>query len=97
MIDGGITLRLSELIGKEIINISDGARLGVVGDSDLVVDVHTGKIDSIILPNKGNFLSFWGADRQHLVIPWPSIKKIGSEVIIVELDGPHPDMGRYPF
>ncbi|MDA8233972.1 MAG: YlmC/YmxH family sporulation protein [Clostridia bacterium] len=90
-------MRISELVGKEIVNIVDGARLGVVGDSDVVIDLETGYIESIILPNRGNVLSFWAANRQHLVIPWQSIKKIGTEVIIVELDQSNPNPNRYAF
>ncbi|MDH7576703.1 MAG: YlmC/YmxH family sporulation protein [Bacillota bacterium] len=78
-------MRLSDLIGKEIINIFDGARLGTIGDSDLVIDPESGEIQSIILPQRANFLNFW-VDRQDLVVPWETVKKIGSEVIIVELD-----------
>lgn len=37
-------MRLSELVGKHIVNIYDGARLGTVGDSDLVIDTETGKL-----------------------------------------------------
>ena len=61
-------MRLSDLVGKQIVNIYDGARLGTVG-SDLVIHTETGEIDSIILPNKGNLLNIW-VDRQNLTIPW---------------------------
>jgi len=77
-------LRLSELGGKEIINISNGARLGIVGESDLVFDENTGQVRSIVLPRRSGLISFW-AGKQYLVIPWEAIKKIGREVIIVEL------------
>ena len=77
-------MRLSELGGKEIINISNGARLGVVGESDLVFDENTGQVRSIVLPRRSSLISFW-AGKQYLVIPWEAIKKIGREVIIVEL------------
>jgi len=77
-------LRLSELGGKEIINISNGARLGVVGESDLVFDENTGQVRSIVLPRRSGLISFW-AGKQYLAIPWEAIKKIGREVIIVEL------------
>lgn len=87
-------MRLSDLEGKEIVNIYDGTRLGVVGESDLVIDTRTGKIQSIVLPNKGNMLSFW-MDKQQMIIPWDSIKKIGSEVIVVELDGSNLNLRRY--
>lgn len=81
-------MRLNELIGKEIVNIYDGMRMGTVGDSDMVIDEESGQIVSIILPNRGNALNFW-TDRQKLVIPWDAVKKIGREVIVVDLDQTH--------
>ncbi len=88
-------LRLTDLEGKEVINLIDGARLGVIGEADMVIDVHTGEIQSIILPRKNNFFSLW-MDRQHMIIPWQCIKKIGHEVVIVELDNTVPNLTRYP-
>ena len=87
-------MRLSELEGKEIVNIYDGTRLGVVGESDLIIDIRSGKVQSIILPNRGNMLSFW-VDKQQMIIPWDSIKKIGAEVIVVELDQTNLNLRRY--
>jgi YlmC/YmxH family sporulation protein len=86
-------MRMGDLIGKEIVNIYNGARLGVVGESDLVIDTDSGAIQSIILPKKSNFINFW-VDRLQLVIPWDAVKKIGSEVIIVELDQTSPNCRR---
>jgi YlmC/YmxH family sporulation protein len=62
-------MRLNDLVGKEMVNIYDGMRMGTVGESDMVIDEETGDIVSIILPNKGNLLNFW-VDRQKLIIPW---------------------------
>ncbi|AGL01308.1 YlmC/YmxH family sporulation protein [Desulfoscipio gibsoniae] len=87
-------MRLGELAGKEIININDGARLGVIGETDLAIDDETGQIKSIILPRKGNMLGLF-AEKQELIVPWESIKKIGFEVIIVELDQAIPRYGKY--
>ncbi len=81
-------MRLNELVGKEMVNIYDGMKMGSVGDSDMLIEQESGKVISIILPNKGNMLNFW-TNRQHLVIPWETIKKIGREVIVVELDDTH--------
>lgn len=78
-------MRLFELTGKEIVNLANGARLGVVGESDLAIDAETGRVCSIILPRKGNLLNFW-VDRQQLIIPWEAVRRIGREVIIVEID-----------
>ncbi len=87
-------MRLGELAGKEIININDGARLGVIGETDLAIDDETGQIMSIMLPRKGNLLSIF-AEKQELIIPWELIKKIGFEVIIIELDQTIPRYSKY--
>lgn len=89
-------VRISDLVGKEIVNIYNGARLGVVGDSDLEIDVETGAVRAIILPKKNNIINLW-IDRQHLIIPWEAVKKIGAEVIIVDLDQTMPNHQRYFF
>lgn len=81
-------MRLNELVGKEIVNIYDGMRMGTVGESDMLVDPESGDIISIMLPNRGNAFNFW-ADRQKLVIPWEAVKKVGREVIVVDLDATH--------
>lgn len=88
-------VRLSELIGKDIVNIQNGSRLGTVADSDLVIEAETGEIDAIILPSKGGILNLW--DRNNLTIPWNAVRKIGAEVIIVDLDDSHIQYKRYSY
>ncbi len=78
-------MRLSELVGKEVINIYDGVRLGTIGDSDMIIDTESGEVVSIILPGRSNLLNLW-IDRHEVEIPWSSVKKVGSELIIVDLD-----------
>ncbi len=75
-------MRLSELMGKKIINIADGDILGTVGDSDLVIDPANGVIKAIVLPHrKDNRL----LEKRVLNIPWSEVCKIGPEVIVVDL------------
>jgi YlmC/YmxH family sporulation protein len=78
-------MRLSELSGKEIINLGDGGRLGVLDDCDLYFDSKSGKIDSIMLPSRGGLFHLF-SDNRSSVIPWHAIKRIGDEVIIVDLN-----------
>ncbi|MGM0470668.1 MAG: YlmC/YmxH family sporulation protein [Bacillota bacterium] len=78
-------MKLSQLQGKEIINMYDGHRLGILGESELVLDAHSGAIESIIIPDQGGFLSLFGEEK-YLIIPWQAVKKVGSEVIIIELE-----------
>lgn len=79
---------LSDLAGKEIINLYDGAKLGLVGDADLDISLN-GSVEAIVLTSSGGFSGFWGSkgdrERETLVIPWDTIKKVGSEVIIIDL------------
>ncbi|AEF94335.1 sporulation protein, YlmC/YmxH family [Desulfotomaculum nigrificans CO-1-SRB] len=89
-------MRLGELVGKEIVNINNGARLGVVGESDVTIDLETGSICSIILPRKTNFINMW-IDKQQMVIPWDAVRKIGEEVIIVEMDQCNPAYRKYSY
>ena len=88
-------MKLGELVGKDIINIQSGTRLGTVADSDLLIDNETGQIESIIIPNRGNIFSLWG-NRQQLIIPWEAVVKIGNEVILVEIDE-NPAVNRHIF
>lgn len=78
-------MRLSELGGKEIINIADGMRINFVNECDIVFDDRSGKIHSLLLPPKSSFGTFFNPNKA-VVIPWKNIKKIGEEIIIVEMN-----------
>lgn len=77
-------MRLSYLSGKEVINLSDGSRLGVIDDCELTFDTTTGCIHKIILPNRNGLFSFF-SENPTAAIPWKSIRRIGDEVIIVDM------------
>lgn len=79
-------MKLSKMGGKEILNINNGSRLGIIGNSDLLIDEKTGKILSLLVPdNGGQFIMF--GDRSEVEIPWNSIEKIGNDIIIIDLEG----------
>ncbi|MBP2628827.1 MAG: sporulation protein, YlmC/YmxH family [Firmicutes bacterium] len=78
-------MRLSELSGKEVINLSDGSRLGVIDECELTFDSKSGRINTILVPNKNGLMSFFSENRT-IAIPWQAIKRIGDEVIIVDLN-----------
>lgn len=89
---------LSDLAGKEIINLFDGAKLGQIGDADIAIS-SGGSIEAIILTSRSGFGSFWGnmgeKERDTLVIPWQAVKKVGSEVIIVDLENKSERINKY--
>lgn len=73
-------VRISEFQIKDVVNISDGRRLGNVGDIDINLD--TGKIESIVVGGSGKILGFFGKEEE-VIIPWNNIVKIGADVILV--------------
>jgi YlmC/YmxH family sporulation protein len=75
-------MKLSELYSKEIINIDTGENLGIFGDCDLVIDEKSGEITSFISGNSSHFSLF--KEQKKKEISWKSIKKIGSDMIIIE-------------
>lgn len=67
---------------KEVININDGKIIGFV--IDVNADFQNGEINSIIVAQTGKLLgTMFG--KNNITIPWDKIKKIGEDVIIVEI------------
>jgi len=68
---------------KEVINICDARRLGCVLDVD--IDYCTGCVNAIVVPGCGRSLFSCFKPGVDIVIPWEKIKKIGEEIILVEI------------
>jgi YlmC/YmxH family sporulation protein len=73
--------RGGELRQKEVINLSNAERLGFV--SDVEVSLDKAAIEALVVPGKAKMFAF-GA-RDEYVIPWEKVKKIGEDVILVEI------------
>ena len=70
-----------ELRRREVINGSDGRRMGhIIG---IVFSTGSGKVKGIILPygKRGVF-----GKSQDLFVPWQCVQKIGEDVILVEIN-----------
>ena len=78
------TIRLSDLTGKNIVNLYDGTRLGVIYEPNLSFDADTGRIDVLYLGGRNGFTGMW-SEKNSLQIPWHCVHKIGHEVVIVDL------------
>lgn len=76
---------LSQLGEKEIVNLNNGERLGIMADSDILVDEKTGKIIAFLMPERKLQFKLFG-ESENIEIPWDSIRKIGNDMIIVELE-----------
>ena len=75
---------LSELCTREILNVSDGRRLGEL--RDLIVDGETGRLLAMLVPEKQKLFRLFHP-REDIRIPWGAVKKLGPEVILVEIPG----------
>lgn len=76
--------RISDLRHKDVVNNIDGKRLGYIKDVEL--DLNEGKIRAIILPGENKMFSLFGRNED-IVVDWQQVKKIGVDVILVELPG----------
>jgi YlmC/YmxH family sporulation protein len=81
-------VKISEFQVKDIVNIADGRKLGNMVDLD--INISNGTIEAIIVSNGGKVLGFFGKDDD-MIIPWRKIKKIGTDVILVEYTSPFKD------
>jgi YlmC/YmxH family sporulation protein len=75
--------RTSDFRQKEVININDGKRLGFV--CDVEIDLSSGKLESIVIPGGNRLFGILGKESEY-VIPCERIKKIGEDIILVEID-----------
>ena len=83
-------LKFSQLRCKEVICVADGRRLGFV--SDIEIDIPEGCVKAIIVPGPCRIFGLFGR-RDDFVIPWSCIRRIGPDIILVEVK---PDDCRVP-
>ena len=75
-------MRLCELEDKEVINACNCKKLGYV--VDLIIDECQGSIEAIVIPKTGKFCGIF-SDGGEYVIPFRCVKKIGPDIILVEI------------
>ncbi len=75
-------VRLSELGGKEIVDVKKAERLGILGQADLEINEETGQIVALIIPT-GKWFQFKRSGGE-IRVPWKYIKKIGTDMIIID-------------
>ncbi len=83
-------MRISELHCKEVICVATGARLGFV--SDIEIRCPDGEITAILVPGPCRLFGVVGRSDD-FVIPWNCIKRIGPDIILVDIK---PDECRRP-
>jgi YlmC/YmxH family sporulation protein len=77
-----MSVKFTDLQCKEVICVSNGQRLGFVSDAE--VDVPEGLIRSITVPGPCRIFGVLGR-RDDYIIPWKCIRKIGPDIILVDV------------
>lgn len=80
---GGVMVKLSEMREKEVINIRDGAKIGLIYDFE--IDLENGKVVAVVIPGPGKILGLFGKNND-LIIHWKNIIRIGTDAILVDID-----------
>ena len=77
-------MSFSEIRRKDVINICDGRKLG--RPIDLLLN-DSACAEAIVVPGRsGGILALFRQDREGLVIEWDRVRRIGDDVILVEVD-----------
>ena len=76
-------VRIYDMKQKEVINSNDGIRLGFI--SDIEVDLDQGKLLKVIVPGPAKLFGMFGREKEYQ-IPWERIKKIGEDIILVDIN-----------
>ena len=72
----------SELRYKEVIDIHTGFRLGYVCDAEF--DDAEGRLCSLVTPGRAKLFGLLGREDDY-VLPWGSIVRVGSDIILVDV------------
>lgn len=75
-------MRYKDISGKEMIDLSTGTRLGLLGEVDLEINRQTGHIQHLVI--KDNKLFNFHKEDHAVKIKWRSIKKIGADMILID-------------
>ncbi len=76
-------IKLTQLQCKEVICLASGQRLGFV--EDVQIELPEGRVAALIVPGPGKLLGL-GASRCDYCIPWNCIKKVGPDIILVDVE-----------
>ena len=70
----------TELRGKEVVNLQNGARMGKL--IDMIIDSSGKNVLGLVVPGVRRLFK----SGEDIFIPWCNISKIGNDVILVSLD-----------
>lgn len=75
-------MRIADLRTRDVVSVNDGRRLGLIKDVEL--DLEEGRIKAVVLPGLPRAWGLLGRGED-VVVSWEQIKKLGVDVILVDL------------
>lgn len=75
-------MRLSDLQSKDVINITDGKKVGNI--IDILIE-NNGQMTTLIVEKSKFFVSMF-SNKNEIEIKWKQIEKIGEDVILVSIN-----------
>ena len=82
-------MTFSQMRCLDVVNMCDGRMLGK--PIDIVLKTGSANmpgqamVEAIVVPAPGGIWTFVRADREGYVVPWQRIRRIGDDVILVDL------------
>lgn len=70
-----------ELREKEVIDLSDGSRVGYVGD--VVLELTEGRVSALVVPGRLRLFGLLGREPDR-VYPWSAVRRVGEDAVLVE-------------
>ena len=80
----GMTANFSSFRKKELINVSDGMKLGFV--DDIMFDSESAEVRSLVVYGRPKLFGLLGRGSD-ITIPWSDIQMIGEDTILVKSEG----------
>ncbi|MGI6492371.1 MAG: YlmC/YmxH family sporulation protein [Pelotomaculum sp.] len=78
-----MAFKISELVNRDIVNLTDGAKLGAI--KDVHIDGETGQVLALVLEGERKFFKLLNAGRE-VVVPWEKVRKLGVHTVLVEIE-----------
>lgn len=73
--------RIGDLRNRDVINMRDGVRIGLLGDVEL--NTQTASLEAIVVYGRPRFFGLFGHEEDY-VIPWRDIRMIGEDAVLVD-------------
>ncbi len=73
--------KATDLSSRLIINLADGRRIGPV--KDMIMN-DAGGVEAIVLRGRKRLMGM--LRDKDIVVPWPQVKKIGVDAVLVEIE-----------